>query len=101
MHPTKAEVATSSEDGTAKIWDVETGTVRLNLDAGPYARLSYSPDGRYLAVGGAGGGQVFMLDESELISEAQSRLTRWWTEAECLQYLHTSSCPTPPSDLAS
>ena len=37
--------------------------------------------------------RVYLLDPAELLSFAQTRLTRWWTESECRQYLHSDTCP--------
>ncbi len=96
--PSRREIATASADGTVKIWDVDSGSLRLTLPAQQgLADLAYSPDGRYLAATGPDGFvTVFMLDLDELNTEAHYRLTRWWTEAECLQYLQTSECPPAP-----
>ena len=33
---------------------------------------------------------------STLVALAQSRLTRWFTLAECQQYLHLDECPPEP-----
>lgn len=96
--PIRPEVATASGDGTVKIWNVETGVLRITLSApAALSDLAYSPDGRYLAaISPEGFVTVFMLDVDELVAEAQSRLTRWWTDAECVQYLQTEACPSSP-----
>jgi WD40 repeat protein/serine/threonine protein kinase/DNA-binding winged helix-turn-helix (wHTH) protein len=92
--PSREEIATASRDGTVKIWDLATGTTRLTLEGQPWAGVSYSPDGGYLAaVGEHGPVQVFILDLEELVSVGRARLTRDFTEAECVQYLHVPSCP--------
>jgi WD40 repeat protein len=93
-------VATASGDGTIKIWDVETGLLRITLPARrEVLGLAYSPDGRYLAAIGPGFVTVYMLDIEELIDEARSRLTRWWTESECAQHLDLEQCPPAPESL--
>lgn len=98
--PSRPEVATASGDGTIKIWDVETGLLRITLPARrEVLGLAYSPDGRYLAAIGPGFVTVYMLDIEELIDEARSRLTRWWTESECAQHLDLEQCPPAPESL--
>lgn len=92
--PVRDEVATASLDGTVKVWDLETGATRLTFTGEPYSYVSYSPDGRYLAaIGEQGPVRVFMLELDELVDEARSRVTRDWTESECVQFLHTAQCP--------
>lgn len=99
--PSRREIATASADGTVKIWDVDTGSLRLTLPARQaLTDIAYSPDGRYLAaIGQEGFVTVYMLDIDELVAEAASRLTRWWSESECLQYLQTEECPPAPEGL--
>lgn len=99
--PSRREIATASADGTVKIWDVDTGSQRLTLPARQgVTDIAYSPDGRYLAATGPDGFiTVYMLDLDELVAEAESRLTRWWSESECLQYLQTEECPPAPERL--
>lgn len=96
--PSRPQIATASADWTVKIWDVDTGSLRLTLPAQQgLTDLAYSPDGRYLAaIGTRGLVTVFMLDLDELMHEASNRMTRWWTPAECLQYLQTEECPPAP-----
>lgn len=95
--PVRPELATVSADGSVRIWNVETGLQQLSLPFGsPIGDLAYSPDGRYLAVSGQGRTTVYILDVDELIAEAETRLTRWWTGRECRQYLQMDVCPVPP-----
>ncbi len=81
------------------IWDLATRRELLSLPAGqsPYGNsASFSPDGRYLAAGKADGTtRVFVLTVPELVALAQSRLTRGWAMAECIQY-HIDPCPSSP-----
>jgi WD40 repeat protein len=102
FHPTLPELATAGADGTLKFWDVETGTLRLSIPApGTVADLDYSPDGQYLAaLAEEGFVTVYMLDVEELVTEAESRLTRWWTDSECSQYLDSETCPPAPEHLS-
>jgi len=78
-----------------KIWDTETGVLRLTLPAsGALTDLAYAPDGRHLAaISPDGFVTLYTLHVDELLEVARSRLTRGWTEAECLQYLQTDGCP--------
>ena len=94
VDPIRNEIATASADGTVKVWDLDTGKTRLTFyGLGGFNGVSYSPDGRYLAgINEVGVIQLFMLDLDELVTEAKSRLTRTWSEAECIQYLDTTVC---------
>lgn len=101
FHPTLPELASAGDDETVKFWDADGGLQRMSIPApGPVSDLAYSPDGRYLAAIGEGFVTVYILDLVELVSEAQTRLTRWWTEAECLQYLDSETCPSAPEHLS-
>ena len=101
FHPTSGDVVTASEDGTVRFWDEDTGVQRMSLPApGGVSDLAISPDGRYLATTGETGFvTVYMLDVEELVAEAGRRLTRWWTDLECRQYLESESCPEAPEHL--
>ena len=39
---------------------------------------------------------VYTLDENRLIEIARDRLTRSFTTAECVRYLHRDECPPEP-----
>lgn len=68
-------LATAGDDGTVKVWSLETGVQRLSFPApGEVSDLDYSPDGRYLAAIGEGFVTVYILDVDELLSEAETRL---------------------------
>ena len=56
--------------------------------------IAYSPDGTRLATQETDG-LVFVYAPrvEDLIDIALSRLTRWFTLEECLQYLHNDTCP--------
>ena len=59
--------------------------------------LAFSPDGTRLASSSPDGTtRVYTLDVDELVALAQSRLTRWFTPAECQHYLHVDECPPEP-----
>jgi WD40 repeat protein len=81
------------------LWDLATGQ-ELATFPGHTAMvngLAFSPDGTRLASSSLDGTtRVYAVDVDELVALAQSRLTRWFTPAECRQYLHTDACPAEP-----
>lgn len=48
FHPDGKTFATSSQDGTIKIWDTATGELRLNLETPGANMLQFTPDGTAL-----------------------------------------------------
>ena len=91
-----SELATAGGDGAARIWD--TRTWRLTLTIGGRAPalygVAFSPDGSKLAAVGIDGLlRQYILDLQGLERLARERVTRGFTEQECWQYLHLSSCP--------
>ncbi len=116
--PDETSLATSSSDGTVRLWNVGTGRQRLTLASGVAGevgaetkfcfrtlrdaylgvggRLAFSPDGARLAYTAVDGTvRVLALDIDDLIELARSRLTRSWTQNECETYLHRDTCPDP------
>jgi WD40 repeat protein len=90
-------LASTSIDGTARLWDASTGEPIQRLFApGPLRSAAFSPDGKYLVVSGDGFIYGFLLDREELVNQANLRLTRWFTPQECREYLHRQTCPEPP-----
>ena len=89
-------IANASYDGTAKLWEASTGKNLLTLPVPGASFISFSPDGKRLAVGGESGVYVFVLPIEDLVALAKSRLTRSLTVEECQQYLHVESCPADP-----
>src|SRR5690606_19398209 len=97
--PDGQQIATSSVDGTARLWDASTGTAQLILKShtGQVAFLAYSPDGTRLATQDTDGVvRLWAVRVDDLVELARARLTRWFTPAECLQYLHLEECPDEP-----
>jgi WD40 repeat protein len=82
-----------------QLWDLATGQVLVTLPGhtAMVNGLAFSPDGTRLASSSLDGTtRVYTLDLDELVALAQSRLTRWFTPAECQQYLHLDECPPEP-----
>ena len=88
-----------------QLWDVgeaqeheTTNRELLSLGPGNDGReVTFSPDGRFLATtSGSGLVRLYVTSVEELMSLAQSRVTRRLTTAECQQYLRLAQCPDGP-----
>jgi WD40 repeat protein len=88
-------LASASFDKLAKVWDVKTGqeTASLYGNAANVLSVSFSPDGSHLATAGTDGtARIYTLRSEDLVTLAQSRMTRSLTTDECQKYLH-GPCP--------
>ena len=84
------------DDGTIRLWDPETGALRLELRGHevPVRTVVFSPDGsRLAAIDDDGVVRVWALDLDDLVAIATERVTRNLTDDECRQYLHVERCP--------
>jgi WD40 repeat protein len=84
-------IATAGDDGAVRLWDAASGA-ELGLLRSPAAvtQVQFDDTGdRLVSVDDSGVARVWTLDLDELLSIAESRLTRDLTEAECRRYLHT------------
>ncbi|MEE9216242.1 MAG: WD40 repeat domain-containing protein, partial [Anaerolineales bacterium] len=96
FNPTGNILASSSFDGTVRLWDINSGDELSTLTdrAFPMEGVDFSPDGRHVvAAGNDGLIRVFVASLEELMDLARSRLSRGLTGDECRQYLHLTACP--------
>jgi WD40 repeat protein len=103
--PDGNRLAVNQGDGSLYLWDIDPGSPNAGqllfrftgLDE--YATFNgFSPDGRIAFAGSYFGEKIrlYVLPVEDLVSLASSRLTRWWTQAECRRYLHAETCPAAP-----
>ncbi|HMQ34093.1 MAG TPA: WD40 repeat domain-containing protein, partial [Chloroflexaceae bacterium] len=96
-------LATGSGDATLRIWDIAEGPGRgrnlliLRGHRASVRSIAFSPDGAEVASGSRDGTvRIYALGRQILVALARARLTRTWTEQECLQYLRAATCPAAP-----
>jgi WD40 repeat protein len=91
-----SQVATAGVDGAVRLWDPDTEEQDLELrgHGTPVQAVVFSPDGTRLAsVGNDGLVRVWALEIDDLISIAERRLTRSFSDDECRQFLDVDRCP--------
>ena len=97
FHPNGELLATSGADGRAIIWRLANGRLQSqSILTGNMAHVNlaqFSLDGKYLATAGDDGTvRIYLVDADDLVNFARTRITRSWTEAECLQYFQRNHC---------
>ena len=93
--PDGTKLATGSVDGSAKLWDAVTGELQLTLDdhGAAVAGLAFDSSGERLVTASYDNFvRGFILPLDQLLSLAESRLTRTFTGEECRQY-RIDPCP--------
>jgi WD40 repeat protein len=100
LSPDETLLATAGDDATVRVWDLAQGRQLLILTGHTKGvnSVSFSPDGkRLISASDDGTVRVYVLPISELVDLAQERLTRTWTEEECLQFLQLAADQCPPT----
>lgn len=92
MNPEGTILATTSTDGLAKLWNLETGEeiVKFADRDYPLNGVDFSPDGRYLVIAGSDGTiSIYSMSIKDLMENARSRLSdKELTQEECQRYQH-------------
>jgi WD40 repeat protein len=101
--PDGLRLASASDDGTIKLWDMLPETEQgqeMTTFPGHTAEvtgISFSPDGKYVASASTDGTvRVYYTQIEDLIGAAKKRVTRSLTTEECQKYLHVAACPKGP-----
>ena len=95
FNPEGTILASSGFDGTARLWDLDTGEGLTTLidQPLPLEGVDISPDGRHVVTAGDDGTvRVYIASFEELMDLARARLSRGFTQEECQRYLHRPSC---------
>ncbi|HVR32817.1 MAG TPA: BTAD domain-containing putative transcriptional regulator [Acidimicrobiia bacterium] len=99
VSPNGTKIATTSQDGFVRIWNVEDGRLLHLIDIGEDwgKAVAFTDDTGVLVGTDAGLVAVLTIDLDELVEIARSLLTRTLTDQECRTYLHLDACPAEPS----
>jgi DNA-binding CsgD family transcriptional regulator/WD40 repeat protein len=96
LNPDATLLATSSGDGSLRVWDVATGTVEheLSFPGRSVDGVAFTGPRRVAVLLGDQGNLLLLtIDERELLSIARNSLSRGLTLAECQRY-DLVPCPT-------
>lgn len=86
---------TGGADGVGVVWDLQSGEINFRLygHSDRIYGVTFSPDGtRIFSVSLDGSIRAYLLSFEDLVALASKRLTRNFTEEECLAFLN-DSCP--------
>lgn len=89
-------IATVGADGFARVWDVESKALLVEIRAGSFpTAVAFAADDSMLVVTlRSGPVTVYHLDFDALLDEARTRIRRGYTESECTIYFPTGDCPS-------
>jgi DNA-binding SARP family transcriptional activator/WD40 repeat protein len=90
-------IATSSDDGAARVWNAQTGKLIFTSPDEPnnLVGAAFSQDGSRIAMFYSDGRiLVHAIAFDDVLETAKGRVTRSLTDAECRTYLHVPACPT-------
>jgi len=92
-------LTTVNEPGHVRVWDTESGHELMDLYTCQelMSSIDFHPNGNHVAVSGEEAIQVFIVDIDDLVAEAESHLTRGFTNEECWRFLRPERCE-PPMD---
>jgi hypothetical protein len=91
-----ARLATGSQDGTARVWNVTSGDVVFTspVERSDVDGIAFNADeSRVTVIYSNGRIIVNAIALEDVIEIARARLTRGFTDEECRTYLHVSACP--------
>jgi WD40 repeat protein len=98
FHPDGERIAVTGLSGLVELRDATSNELLLNLQfSDAQNNIKFTPDGkRLIIVSFEGIARILALDLEELVTLAQSRVTRSLTTEECQTYLHLDECPETP-----
>jgi WD40 repeat protein/basic membrane lipoprotein Med (substrate-binding protein (PBP1-ABC) superfamily)/DNA-binding SARP family transcriptional activator len=93
--PDDRQLATIGLDASLRVWDVNTGQQTLLLEDTSTllpTGVAFSPDGKSIAVTCKEGIHIYLVHLEDLIQLALTRLSRSFTQEECLRYAVSTGC---------